>query len=109
MAGIAPETEKPNPVKPGDRWITTDEQGRFVERTRNASGDGWEEVWLDSDMPTSLARAHELLIELYVENRKLRGKVPVEAQAVPERTIAERASTSPTTVKSRPCGGCGKK
>lgn len=116
MAGVAPDTDladdKPNPVKPGDRWVTSDDAGRRVERTRTAAGDGWDEVALDADMPQSLARAHELLLALHVENRDLRRQLAAAAPATATAeapTLAVRAATTPTTIVRRPCGGCGKK
>jgi len=110
MAGIEPEIDaaegKPNPVRPGDRWITRTDAGQPVERTRNAAGDGWDEVLLASDMPLTLARAHELLIALHVENGALRQRQTPAREPAP--TIAQRAATMPSAIVSRPCGGCGK-
>jgi len=111
MAGVEPEVDvadgKPRKPRPGDRWITAREDGQLVERVRNAADDAWDETELASDMPASLARAHELLIALHVENAGLRKQAP--AVDTPAPTIAERAATTPTTIVSRPCGGCGKK
>lgn len=110
MAGIEPETEKPNPVKPGDGWRTTNEHGQPVERIRNAAGDGWDEFPLEADMPMTLVSAHDTIVRLHMELADIRRRFP-EARG-PSAPPPPRPDTSPaplTASTTKPCGGCGKK